>query len=99
MAPRLLIPSVLIHHRICRFALQQKNTISSNTSIMAPDRSRSQPRNKLQEWFPNTQLPIIMSAPMLGISSGKLAAQVSKAGGFGPSFCLIIHPSRPIIHK
>lgn len=50
---------------------------------MAPERSQAQ--NKLQEWFPNTKLPIIMSAPMLGVSNGTLAAQVSKAGGFGPS--------------
>ncbi|KAJ4396035.1 hypothetical protein N0V93_000251 [Gnomoniopsis smithogilvyi] len=39
--------------------------------------------NVLQEWFPNTKLPIIISAPMLGSSNGTLAAQVSKAGGFG----------------
>lgn len=41
--------------------------------------------NKLQEWFPNTKLPVIVSAPMLGSSNGTLAAQVSKAGGFGES--------------
>ncbi|CAN8105803.1 unnamed protein product [Discula destructiva] len=39
--------------------------------------------NPLREWFPNTKLPIIISAPMLGASNGTLAAQVSKAGGFG----------------
>lgn len=39
--------------------------------------------NVLQEWFPNTKLPIIISAPMLGASNGTLAAQVSKAGGLG----------------
>ncbi|KAJ4407440.1 hypothetical protein N0V82_009930 [Gnomoniopsis sp. IMI 355080] len=39
--------------------------------------------NVLQEWFPNTKLPIIISAPMLGSSNGTLAAQVTKAGGFG----------------
>lgn len=48
---------------------------------MAPE--RPQPKNKLQEWFPNTKLPIIVSAPMLGIADGLLAANVSKAGGFG----------------
>ncbi|KAI3400145.1 hypothetical protein diail_4377 [Diaporthe ilicicola] len=48
---------------------------------MAPE--RPQPRSKLQEFFPNTKLPIIISAPMLGISNGTLAAQVSKAGGLG----------------
>lgn len=50
---------------------------------MAPE--RPQPKNKLQEWFPNTKLPIIMSAPMLGVADGILAAHVSKAGGFGQS--------------
>ncbi|KAK2615681.1 hypothetical protein N8I77_002419 [Diaporthe amygdali] len=48
---------------------------------MAPE--RPQPKSKLQEFFPNTKLPIIISAPMLGISNGTLAAHVSKAGGFG----------------
>ncbi|KAF3760733.1 FMN-dependent 2-nitropropane dioxygenase [Cryphonectria parasitica EP155] len=48
---------------------------------MAPQ--RPQPRNKLQEWFANTRLPVIMSAPMLGTSNGTLAAHVSKTGGFG----------------
>lgn len=50
---------------------------------MAPDRHVQPAKNKLQEWFPNTKLPIIISAPMKGISNGTLAAQVSKAGGFG----------------
>ncbi|KAH8785517.1 FMN-dependent 2-nitropropane dioxygenase [Diaporthe sp. PMI_573] len=48
---------------------------------MAPE--RPQPGSKLQEFFPNTKLPVIISAPMLGISNGTLAAHVSKAGGFG----------------
>lgn len=48
---------------------------------MAPE--RPQPRNKLQQLFPNTKLPVIISAPMLGVSNGALAAAVSRAGGFG----------------
>ncbi|KAG6359316.1 hypothetical protein INS49_012837 [Diaporthe citri] len=48
---------------------------------MAPE--RHQPKSKLQEFFPNTKLPIIISAPMLGVSNGTLAAHVSKAGGLG----------------
>ncbi|KUI58569.1 Nitronate monooxygenase [Cytospora mali] len=48
---------------------------------MAPE--RPQPSNKLQQFFPNTKLPVIISAPMLAVSNGTLAAQVSKAGGFG----------------
>lgn len=48
---------------------------------MAPE--RPQPKSKLQEFFPNTKLPVIISAPMLGVSNGALAAHVSKAGGFG----------------
>ncbi|KUI74242.1 Nitronate monooxygenase [Cytospora mali] len=48
---------------------------------MAPE--RPQPSNKLQQLFPNTKLPVIISAPMLAVSNGTLAAQVSKAGGFG----------------
>lgn len=54
---------------------------SSTSPIMAPE--RPQPRSKLQEFFPNTKPPIIISAPMLGVSNGTLAAHVSKAGGFG----------------
>lgn len=48
---------------------------------MAPE--RPQPKSKLQEFFPNTKLPVIISAPMLGVSNGTLAAHVSKAGGLG----------------
>ena len=48
---------------------------------MAPE--RPQPKSKLQEFFPNTKLPIIISAPMLGVSNGTLAAHVSTAGGLG----------------
>ncbi|ROW00846.1 hypothetical protein VMCG_06557 [Cytospora schulzeri] len=48
---------------------------------MAPE--RPQPQNKLQQLFPNAKLPVIISAPMLGVSNGTLAANVSKAGGFG----------------
>lgn len=48
---------------------------------MAPE--RPQPRNKLQQLFPNTKLPVIISAPMLGVTNGTLAANVSKAGGLG----------------
>lgn len=50
---------------------------------MAPDRHVQPAKNKLQEWFPNTKVPVIVSAPMKGISNGTLAAHVSKAGGFG----------------
>jgi nitronate monooxygenase len=42
-----------------------------------------QPRSILNTWFPHTQNPIIISAPMLGTSNGTLAAEVSKAGGIG----------------
>lgn len=48
---------------------------------MAPE--RPEPKSKLQEWFPNVKQPVIISAPMLGVSNGTLAAQVSKAGGLG----------------
>lgn len=51
---------------------------------MPPER-HAQPKNKLQEWFPNTKLPVIISAPMKGVANGTLAGQVSKAGGFGTS--------------
>lgn len=37
----------------------------------------------LSSWFPHTQLPLVISAPMLGVSNGLLAAAVSKAGGLG----------------
>lgn len=52
---------------------------------MAPDHRPQPARNKLQEWFPNIRLPVIISAPMKGVATGTLAGQVSKAGGFGTS--------------
>lgn len=53
---------------------------------MAPDHRPQPAKNKLQEWFPNTRLPVIISAPMKGVATGTLAGQVSKAGGFGKSY-------------
>lgn len=50
---------------------------------MAPDRHARPAKNKLQEWFPDVKLPVIISAPMKGVSNGTLAGQVSKAGGLG----------------
>ena len=44
--------------------------------------SRSR-KSLLNSWFPHAQNPIIVSAPMFGISNGTLAAEVSKAGGIG----------------
>ncbi|KAK4172785.1 putative 2-nitropropane dioxygenase [Triangularia setosa] len=38
---------------------------------------------RLNGLFPHTQNPVIFSAPMLGTANGTLAAEVSKAGGFG----------------
>ena len=40
-------------------------------------------KSLLNSWFPHAQNPIIVSAPMFGVSNGTLAAQVSKAGGIG----------------
>ncbi|KAJ2905522.1 hypothetical protein MKZ38_005166 [Zalerion maritima] len=37
----------------------------------------------LQKWYPHLQSPVVVSAPMLGVSNGKLAAAVSEAGGLG----------------
>lgn len=63
-------------------------------NTMAPDHRAQPPRNKLQEWFPNTKLPVIISAPMKGVTNGTLAGQVSKAGGFGTSpACMGIYNS------
>lgn len=60
-----------------------------HTQIQNNQKSKMASGNVLQEWFPNTKLPIIISAPMMGSSNGTLAAQVSKAGGFGkPFICL-----------
>ncbi|KAK4665554.1 hypothetical protein QC763_402575 [Podospora pseudopauciseta] len=38
---------------------------------------------RLTGLFPNTTNPVVFSAPMLGTANGRLAAEVSKAGGFG----------------
>jgi nitronate monooxygenase len=40
-------------------------------------------RPLLQALFPHTHSPLIISAPMLGVSTGRLAAAVSSAGGLG----------------
>ncbi|TLS28453.1 hypothetical protein PpBr36_01900 [Pyricularia pennisetigena] len=37
----------------------------------------------LKKWFPHTEAPVIISAPMLGAATGALAAQVTNAGGLG----------------
>lgn len=68
------------HHLLYHYQLSHFHTA---TPKMAPQ--SIQPKNKLQEWFPNTKLPVIISAPMRGIVNGILAAQVTKAGGFGMS--------------
>lgn len=39
--------------------------------------------NKMQQWFPWTEAPVIVNAPMAGAVSPELAAEVSKAGGLG----------------
>ncbi|KAL8392539.1 hypothetical protein RB595_002653 [Gaeumannomyces hyphopodioides] len=39
--------------------------------------------NPMQQWFPSTKAPLVISAPMLGLANGTLAAEVSKAGGLG----------------
>lgn len=40
-------------------------------------------KTKLAAWFPTAQSPVVISAPMLGVSNGTLSAHVSKAGGIG----------------
>ncbi|KAK0701468.1 FMN-dependent 2-nitropropane dioxygenase [Apiosordaria backusii] len=40
-------------------------------------------QTRLNGLFPNTQNPVVFSAPMLGTANGTLAAEVTKAGGFG----------------
>jgi hypothetical protein len=39
--------------------------------------------NKIQQWFPWTEAPVIVNAPMAGAASPELAAEVTKAGGLG----------------
>lgn len=43
--------------------------------------------NPMQQWFPSTKAPLVISAPMLGFANGTLAAEVSKAGGLG-KYCI-----------
>ncbi|PTB78392.1 inosine monophosphate dehydrogenase [Trichoderma longibrachiatum ATCC 18648] len=44
--------------------------------------------NKMQQWFPWTEAPVIVNAPMAGAVSPELAAEVSKAGGLGFLACI-----------
>nr|EAQ70900.1 hypothetical protein MGCH7_ch7g307 [Pyricularia oryzae 70-15] len=39
--------------------------------------------NLLHKWFPTTQLPLIISAPMFTVANGAMAAAVTQAGGLG----------------
>jgi nitronate monooxygenase len=38
---------------------------------------------RISTWFPWVENPVIANAPMAGVVSPELAAEVSKAGGFG----------------
>ncbi|KAI0597530.1 FMN-dependent 2-nitropropane dioxygenase [Biscogniauxia sp. FL1348] len=38
---------------------------------------------RMSKWFPTTSHPLIVSAPMLGVTNARLAAEVTKAGGLG----------------
>ncbi|KAL7824012.1 inosine monophosphate dehydrogenase [Trichoderma gracile] len=44
--------------------------------------------NKFQQWFPWTEAPVIVNAPMAGAVGPELAAEVSKAGGLGFLGCI-----------
>ncbi|KEY67107.1 hypothetical protein S7711_07082 [Stachybotrys chartarum IBT 7711] len=44
---------------------------------------------QLTKWFPWVQHPAISNAPMFGVASAALAAEVSKAGGFGFLSCAV----------
>ncbi|KAK0615000.1 hypothetical protein B0T17DRAFT_540804 [Bombardia bombarda] len=39
--------------------------------------------SKLNEWFPHAISPVVICAPMFGVSNGALAAEVTRAGGLG----------------
>ncbi|KAK3316705.1 FMN-dependent 2-nitropropane dioxygenase [Apodospora peruviana] len=58
------------------------SSVRSKLSRMSSPKD-TEVRRKLNAWFPNTLNPVIFGAPMLGISNGTLAAEISKAGGFG----------------
>lgn len=51
--------------------------------------------NLLHKWFPTTQLPLIISAPMFTVANGAMAAAVTQAGGLGRS---IPPPSPALLH-
>ncbi|KAI0389748.1 FMN-dependent 2-nitropropane dioxygenase [Xylariaceae sp. FL0594] len=38
---------------------------------------------RMQEWFPGTETPLVVSAPMAGVTNARLACEVVKAGGLG----------------
>ncbi|KAL6878873.1 inosine monophosphate dehydrogenase [Trichoderma novae-zelandiae] len=44
--------------------------------------------NKMQQWFPWTEAPVIANAPMAGAVGPELAVEVSKAGGLGFLGCI-----------
>ncbi|KAI1206608.1 FMN-dependent 2-nitropropane dioxygenase [Annulohypoxylon truncatum] len=51
------------------------NIIRRRLATMASSRMRS--------WFPGTEYPLVINAPMDGIANSRLATEVTKAGGLG----------------
>ncbi|KAK4191121.1 Nitronate monooxygenase [Podospora australis] len=58
-------------------------TNNSHDGSIGGDNGSNKNKNLLNTWFPTTLNPVIFSAPMYGTATGALAAEVSKAGGFG----------------
>ncbi|KAI1349835.1 FMN-dependent 2-nitropropane dioxygenase [Xylaria sp. FL0043] len=55
-------------------------TISTATTTPTPTPTRL---SRMQRWFPGTARPLIVSAPMAGITNPTLASEVVRAGGLG----------------
>ncbi|KAI6363423.1 hypothetical protein MCOR25_005915 [Pyricularia grisea] len=67
---------------ITKIPQPSKRVYISRQTITAPIATMTA-TTLLKKWFPHTEAPVIISAPMLGIATGALAAQVTKAGGLG----------------
>ncbi|KAI1277700.1 hypothetical protein F5Y07DRAFT_398253 [Xylaria sp. FL0933] len=67
--------------RTLRRSLQ---TTRTSTMTMSTATTTTPTRlSRMQRWFPGTARPLIVSAPMAGITNPTLASEVVRAGGLG----------------
>ncbi|KAI0805333.1 FMN-dependent 2-nitropropane dioxygenase [Xylaria sp. FL0064] len=64
--------------RALRLSLKTRTSTMTISTATTPTRL-----SRMQRWFPGTARPLIVSAPMAGITNPTLASEVVRAGGLG----------------